>query len=261
MKEGILSEPPMRPEVKPIQLCSYTYEANDREATADIAYALAVADLRKGGVYEHIDWKNAPSNFPDTLSSAEKTTSQNGAFIITGVGSHNIEMPYLLNCIGCVISASTETGENISFTFHVNPYTLFDQTHHDIFMRALQVRLGALIKYAAPKTIDCVFFGGNIFNKPGVRTTPDAKPQNVATQKDDYIESISIIGNHLTRKLGFKPSVIQGPKTDPSQTDAFYQNNTRRLFLHKRLPKQDQELLLPLPYDTLVQKVRTYPVA
>ncbi len=179
---------------------------------------------------------------PGKEKEIEDTVSE--TYCISSVNSLNKFSKGFVNCTGLVaVGLDKKTGENISFVSHEDPgFFLFNEKNKNKFINDLRQRFEELQKRSAGRTIDAIIVGGNYLNYP-------------EHSKKEYIESIRLLSEEVTKSLGFEPLVIVGPKTTGGGDDVFYDNEHRRLYIMRReVGKSTTESFHPSELDSQMKK-------
>lgn len=193
--------------------CATPLKTIDYGDTVDLREAKALV-----GGYANVDYYAHPADLVDK----EYKNSGEGSYVISTVDSKDKMSVSYANCTGVLVSGQDkETGENISFLSHQDPWFFVrNKEKTDKFTADLRGRLEELKSRSAPGTIDARILGGNYI----------ARNQG---SKEDYVKSIEILSDELTKTLGFEPTVISGPKLQGGQDDVFFDNKNKRLYISR----------------------------
>lgn len=177
------------------------------------------------GVFRIVPKKSGASNI-DYYGDPTKLTEQNFknagrySYVISPADGFDKFSGEFANCTGLVVTGQDKsTGENISFLSHQDPgYFLAEKTNSNQFVEDLRQRLKELKERSVEGTIDAVIVGGNYF------TESEGFLKN-------YLESIKLLSEEISKILGFQPIVMTGPKTTSGRDHVFYDNKNRRLYI------------------------------
>ena len=223
--------------VKPIIACVGTYKdysEGDPEDQWFEKFKTGTANLTD------VDW-----HFSD---------SHRGGAVASPIDSSYKKTEGLADCTSLVVSGvDKETGLNISFLTHQDPKQFLNDNSNlkTEFVEYLRSLLIELWKRCKPGTIDAVLVGGRY---------KDGKTFfGVYFRKQDYIDSLKLVGAEVKTALGFEPQVINGPNLS-YQDEIYYDNDNRRLYFLR--PKVTQVQNSPdrdfLPADFPTSDVDKY---
>lgn len=180
--------------------------------------------------------------YPDKEKEIEDTCSE--TYGISSVNSLNKLSKKFVNCTGLVaVGQDKKTGENISFVSHGDPGVfLGNEKDKQKFINDLRQRFEELQKRSAGRTIDAIIVGGNYLDYP-------------EHSKKEYVESIRLLSEEVTKSLGFEPLVIVGPKITGGGDDVFYDNKQRRLYIMRpKVGKSTTESFYPSELDSRMKE-------
>lgn len=121
-----------------------------------------------------------------------------------------------------VVGIDKESGDNISFFTHQESgEILSDEEFRDSFTKQLK----KFMDMCEVKTVDAVIFGGN-------------KNDDSLSEYKNAIKIISDISKPL---LGFSPEVSTGPKLTSHETQVYFNNEKRQLYV--LMPEQKKRHL------------------
>ncbi len=202
--------------IAPIMACIGTPEqfkkspGADREAFHDI-------DSNRPGIH-NVDYYGNP----DDLAKQQFKNAGNYSYVISAIDGSNKFSKSFLNCTGLIVTGKDkETGENISFLSHQDPYYFLDPGNEEKqkrFLNDLKERLKELKEMSVEGTIDAVIVGGNYI-------------ANDERHKKNYLDSIKLLSKEVSEVLDFEPAAITGPKLNASRDNVFYDNENRRLYI------------------------------
>lgn len=200
---------------RPIMACVGTHDdfwkARDPEDPASYFY-----EQFKPGVKNvtYVDWHFA--------------NIHNGGAVASLVDSSNKMTEGLADCTSLIVTGIEKRNDgvirNISFLTHQDPKEFLCDTKYGgkkkfvSFLRSLLVQIKQRCEIG---TIDAVLIGGNYVD--GVDFLGNV------LSKQDYIDSVKLIGVEAKRILHFEPVVINGPHMT-YQDDIYYDNEHRRLY-------------------------------
>ncbi len=138
------------------------------------------------------------------------------------------------DCIGLVVvGESKDSDENISIISHIDfEAVLANSEDEESFKKSVISIIQELKNKVKAGSIDCLLFGGNSYEN-----NPDED-----SIFDSYKKYIKYISSILKQELGFSPNVITGPKEREGDTDIYFNNQNRRLYLF--MPQQDKNISL-----------------
>ena len=154
--------------------------------------------------------------------ASEKTLEEKGfksagkkTYVISPIDSLNKYSEKIYDCTGLVvIGHDRRTGRDVSFLSHQDP-GMFLAKKRSQFILDIEDRLGEIMEYCEPGTIDAVVVGGN------------------KTIKGEYEESIELLTEEVEKTLGFKPVVIAGPKLGVNHDTVLFDTDKRRLYFFR----------------------------
>lgn len=168
----------------------------------------------------NVDWWGDPKE----LIRQNFKNAGRGTYTISPVDNSDKFSKGFRNCTGLLVAGQNkETGENISFFTHQDPYFfLRENEKKNKFVNDLKEQIRELKEKSADKTIDAVIIGGNYFK---------GKHHDDERYRQDYRESVKLLSEEAQKLLGFEPAVITGPKTISGDDDIFYDNEHRRVYI------------------------------
>ncbi len=148
-----------------------------------------------------------------------------GTYAISAVDSESKYTKGLQDCTCLVVSGiSKKTGENISFLTHQDPKEFMGK-HRNEFIDALEGQLDKIKLKCKARTIDAVLLGGKLFPDPNYL----GDKQKI---RDEYLDPVALISSTVKDTLGFRPTIINGPKNKEDCSDeVYYVNNERKINL------------------------------
>lgn len=173
---------------------------------------------------------------PDTLNKLKFKHMGRGSYVISPIDGSDKFSRRFKNCTGLVVSGiDKETGKEISFLSHQDSDYFFDgDKKHQTFTNDLRERLEELKSKCVEGTIDAVIMGG------------DYIAGSYPRYREDYVESIGMLGKITKSILGFEPVVMTGPKTGPGPDHVFYDTHNRRLYIERpEVGKESTKSYLP----------------
>lgn len=200
--------------VRPIMACVETIE--QLEKNPGLEFEMFLEELPKLRNTKEVDYYSDPWE----LKRQNFKNAGNSSYVISTIDDSNKFSKGFKNCTGLVVSGiDKETGENISFLSHEDPgFFLRRGGDGEQFMSDLGERLEELKARSAEGTIDAVIVGGNYFKGSEYML--------------DYLGSIHVLSDKVSKILGFEPMVIAGPKEVRKGTDnVFFDNKNRRLYV------------------------------
>ncbi|MFA5987214.1 MAG: hypothetical protein WC797_01000 [Candidatus Paceibacterota bacterium] len=211
--------------VKPLVTCVGTIEEFIDNPEIQLLYK-TVLPL----VGDNLDNVNYFGEVKELESHGFKTPSVDRSYAISPVDSKNKVSKGLVNCTGVVaIGLDSTTGETISFMSHENPRYFLDGNRAQVmdFINDLCDTLEEIKARSEKGTVDASIVGGNYFSDIDGR---GRKPVSFARR---YVSSIKLLSSKIEKVLGFRPTVITGPKTfvDPRGDMVYLDNNNRRIYL------------------------------
>ncbi len=204
----------LRPDVKPIMAC-----VGSEKELANIE------DLP-----DNIDFVNFDDVDPEKMRRLGYKMGGIHSYIISPIDRKSKFSKRYADCTGLVVAGSeADTGKNISTMSHQNP-TYFLKGSREAFLSDLAERLQEVKRRCTERTIDAVIFGGRYAK---ARELEDGNPQRQQFMKE-YEDSIRLLSEQVHAELGFYPTVVVGPKTNPDTDDAVYNNEERRLYVKRK---------------------------
>jgi len=167
-------------------------------------------------IFHHVDFYGEPGELHKNRFSngGEKT------YVISPVDNKDKVSTKYIDCTGLIVTGKDkESGEDISFASHQDPYYFLSESENtEIFLKDLHAHLKEIQSRCEAGTIDAVIVGGDY---------------NSSYKKDVkyYKGSIYLLANEVSRSLGFEPVVITGPKIETGADHIYYNNKKRRLFI------------------------------
>ncbi len=155
----------------------------------------------------------------------QKRGENRESYVISALNEMDKRSRTLRNCTAVAVAGQDKkTGENISFISHESPkYMLSSKKDLEMFFNDLKIKLEELKEKSVEGTIDAAIAGGTFYSG-------DKRSQK------EYMESVRLLSDEISKILGFPPVVIVGPKVVeisnvPVQDEIFYSNKFRRLYV------------------------------
>ena len=195
---------------------------------------------------ERVNFYRFPPLFKkDTVKNAGDET-----YVIPGFNEKDKFSERYWGCTGVVfVGKDKETGKQISFMTHQDPYSILDDKEQ-IFKEDLSERIKEFKNKVLVDSIDAIVYGGYGYNNSDQKDDFELDEKDEKNEKEkmpeytDYKKSIVLIGEVIKNELGFEPTVIVGPNSnykeedeDSYPTEAYFDTQNRRLFLVR--PYQD----------------------
>jgi hypothetical protein len=162
----------------------------------------------------------------DNISFYTENNMLNGGFgtyVISDVNSKDKCTTGLFDCTSLlIVGEDSETGKNISIPSHQNPKKIFKPEVFDLFKKHLSESLQRIFEKSKRGSIDAVIVGGNTLKK-----------------YKDFIRSVKLIDEICQNTLHLEPVVATGPKEDKGWTNAYFENEKRRLYIFMTEQKEN----------------------
>ena len=199
--------------VRPIMACVETRE--QLEKNPNVETAMFSDDETEKQNMKEVDYYGRPED----LNKQNFKNAGYESYVISTIDDSNKFSKSFKNCTGLVVSGvDKETGKNISFISHEDPGYFLDQRENkNRFVHDLEQQLREFKERSDEGTIDAVIVGGNYFKSGDYRI--------------DYLSSIELLSDEISKVLGFKPLVMTGPKTAHGSDSIFFENENKRLYI------------------------------
>ncbi|MFA5841147.1 MAG: hypothetical protein WC847_02665 [Candidatus Paceibacterota bacterium] len=162
-------------------------------------------------------------------------------YVISSIDESNKFSENFSRCLGLVIVGVDKiTGKNISCLGHFDPIKM--EAEGGALRMDLEQRLMEMKVKCKENTVDAVIMGGRYYNDYEI---------DFHQMEQLYDDSIKLLGGEVEEMFGFKPQVINGPKTYKGQDSIFVDNENRRAYLMR--PKVSQ-VTGDFPYDEMDAK-------
>jgi hypothetical protein len=183
-----------------------------------------ITNVAGGGTHNLDYWGH-----PKILRRKKFLTGGAKSYVMSPVdGKNKISMEHV-TCTGIIVTGiDKDTGENISFASHQDPEWVLCELK-DKFTDDLRKNLAEIKSRCLPNTIDAVVIGGTHRKyQPGYEKTV-AGHQAIIDYQKNYLDAIKLLEEETKEILGFKPTLVNGPKTHGSD-DYLYETKERRLY-------------------------------
>ncbi len=199
--------------VRPIMACVETREQLEENPSMELEMFLENTSKLEDA--KNIDYYSKPED----LDKQNFRNAGYESYVISTIDGANKFSKSFKNCTGLVVSGVDKaTGKNISFVSHEDPgYFLEGRENKNKFIRDLEHQLREFKERSVEGTIDAVIVGGNYFRRGDYRM--------------DYLGSIELLSEEVSKFLGFKPLVMTGPKTAHGSDNIFFDNENKRLYI------------------------------
>lgn len=205
----------------------------------EISESLNIAEVEKSlGL---INLKNLDQDAGTYDGKEDALSGGPATYAISPIEESNKFSENFHRCLGLVVIGIDKiTGKNISLLGHFDPIKM--QSTEDVLRMDLEQRLMEMKVRCKENTVDAVIMGGRYYSDYEI---------DFHQMEQMYGDSVKLLGTEVEEMFGFKPSVINGPKTTKDQDSIFVDTENRRAYLMR--PEVNQSTG-DFPYDKVDTK-------
>jgi hypothetical protein len=175
-------------------------------------------------------WEYPQANFLKGIKNAGEKT-----YAISEINDFDKFSLRYKSCMGIVVAGKEKmTEKNISFFSHLDSTKILPEGKiRNHFLVDINVLLKEIQERSVYGTIDAVIFGGNYLDSDNVEKNDLMMLMDKVEFEKNYRDFVYLLSDQIFESLGFRPTIIAGPKTITGCDDVIYDNDHRRLYVRR----------------------------